>query len=237
MNPMTDNFTRPTTNFWQTLWPADHFQQPPQPPYRYGYPVRLPDGQYLELPLRPLPDDPRQAVASFIANHAAFPVIDTLAGFMADLARPLQPQMIVGLPTLGLAFAPLVAQLLGFTHYTPLGYSRKYWYRDELSVPVRSLTTPGAGKALFIDPNVVERVRGRRVVIIDDAISSGQTAVAALKLMELTGAEAVAMVVAMTQGERWRARLQEISAGWPQQIYGVFHAPRFRRSEQGWTPE
>jgi adenine/guanine phosphoribosyltransferase-like PRPP-binding protein len=234
---MTDNFIKPTTDFWQTLWPADHFERPPQPPYRYGYPVRLPDGQYLQLPLRALPDDPQQAVASFIANHAAFTVIATLARFMAGLARPLKPQMIVGLPTLGLAFAPLVAQSLGFAHYAPLGYSRKYWYRDELSVPVRSITTPGAGKALFIDPNIVDRVRGRRVVIIDDAISSGQTAAAALKLMEISGAEPVAMVVAMTQGERWREKLQDISADWPQRVYEVFHAPRFRRVEQGWLPQ
>jgi adenine/guanine phosphoribosyltransferase-like PRPP-binding protein len=69
-------------------------------------------------------------------------VVETLSEMMADSSRAFEVDVVVGLPTLGLAFAPLVAKSLGFTRYIPFGYSRKYWYREDLAVPVQSLTTP-----------------------------------------------------------------------------------------------
>ena len=174
-------------------------------------------------------------MASFIANHAAFPVIDALGAHMADLARGLQPELIVGLPTLGLTFAPLVARHLGFDNYVPFGTSRKYWYTDALSVPLRSITTPGGGKSLYVDPHIVARLRGRRVVVVDDAISSGQTTAAALALASIAGAEVLGVVVAMMQGQRWRAQLA--AAGGAGAVRGVFYAPRFVRVEGGWAAE
>lgn len=230
-----DDFIGPTTDFWQALLPAA--TPDAGPPYRYGYPARLPDGRVLMLPLRRSPASPDQAVASFIANHAAFEVVDALCEHMAALAREHQPEVIVGLPTLGLAFAPMVAQRLGFSNFVPLGYSRKYWYDEDLAVPVRSITTPGGGKLLYADPHVLPRLAGRRALVVDDAISSGQTTAAALTLARRVGAEVVAVVVAMLQGQRWRAHLAEAAPAWAGAVRGVFYSPRFRRVPGGWQPE
>ena len=197
-----DDWIRPTTACWQSIRPAAQVSDVPQPPFRYAYPARLPDGSYLDLPLRRVAGAPGRAVASLIANQASFEVVEALAAFMAELARPLSPQVIVGLPTLGFAFAPLVAQRLGMPNFVPLGYSRKFWYDESLSVPVRSLTTPEAGKTLYLDPNLLPRLQGRRVVVVDDAISSGQTTSAALDLFAKVegGVDIVGIVVAMLQG-------------------------------------
>jgi hypothetical protein len=81
-----------------------------------------------------------------------------------------------------------VARHLGRSRYVPLGYSRKYWYRDELSEPVSSITTPGKGKLLYIDPNQLGLIAGKRVLVVDDAVSSGTTMVSGLKLLERCGA-------------------------------------------------
>jgi adenine/guanine phosphoribosyltransferase-like PRPP-binding protein len=235
--PEHDGWIRPTTTFWQAVRPAGDFPVAPQPPFRYGYPARLPDGSYLELPLRRIAGSPDRAVASLIANQASFSVVETLAGFMAGLARPLSPDVIVGLPTLGLAFAPLVAQGLGMDNFVPLGYSRKFWYDEALSVPVRSLTTPGAGKTLYLDPNMLPRLKGRRMVVVDDAISSGQTIVSSLALLQRAGAEVSGVVVAMLQGDAWRAHLAAAGQEWPGKVHGVFKSPRFVITPKGWTPE
>src|SRR5436190_8433984 len=96
--------TGPTTAYWQHLlegWPGG---VAPQPPYRLDFPVRLPDGRALLLPLRALPDGDR-AVASVIANHASFSVVAALADHMADLARAAAAALVLGMPTLGLNFA------------------------------------------------------------------------------------------------------------------------------------
>ena len=227
-----DDYIAPTTGFWQAI------RQPAEdaPPFRYAYPARLPDGRVLELPLRRVPGTNDRAVASLIANQASFDVVRVLAAGMTDLARALDPEVVVGLPTLGLAFAPLVAEALGFSNYVPLGYSRKYWYDDALSVPVRSLTTPGPGKRLYVDPNLVPRVAGRRAVVVDDAVSSGTTAAASIDLLERVGARPAGIVVAMLQGNAWRERLAAIDPGWPARVRGVFVSPRLARVEGGWAP-
>nr|WP_315528650.1 phosphoribosyltransferase [uncultured Achromobacter sp.] len=225
-----------TTGYWQEIVSADALSVPVQPPYSRGYPARLPDGRYLVLPLRGVPGDPDRCVASLIANHASLDVVEALAGFMADRARAFQADVIVGLPTLGLAFAPLVARGLGFTRYVPFGYSRKYWYDENLSVPVQSLTTPDAGKRLFVDPNLAGSLRGRRVLVVDDAVSTGQTMVSALTLLARCGAEVAGIVVAMCQGTRWRSRLVD-AHGAALPVACAFDSPRLRRVAGGWAPE
>ena len=234
-----DEWIRPTTNSWQAIRPAADVPSVPQPPFRYAYPARLPDGSYLDLPLRRVAGAPGRAVASLIANQASFDVVETLAAFMADLARPLAPEVIIGLPTLGFAFAPLVAQRLGMSNFVPLGYSRKFWYEEALSVPVRSLTTPEAGKILYLDPNLLPRLQRMRAVVVDDAISSGQTTSAALDLLGKVagGVDIVGIVVAMVQGTAWRAHLAAMGSEWPQRVHGVFVSPRFVKEAGGWVPE
>ena len=199
-----------TTDYWQATVTGAELSQSPLPPYAKSYPARLPDGRYLVLPLR-MPTAsgaaPDRCVASLIANQASIAVVEQLALHMAEGARAHAFDVIVGLPTLGLAFAPLVARHLGHSRYVPLGYSRKYWYRDELSEPVSSITTPGKGKLLYIDPNQLSLITGKRVLVVDDAVSSGTTMVSGLKLLERCGAEVAAIAVAMRQGTQWQQKL------------------------------
>jgi adenine/guanine phosphoribosyltransferase-like PRPP-binding protein len=229
---------RPTTHFWQQLLlPADLAAQSEfslVPPHRFGYPVRLPDGRFLVLPIREVAGAVDRAVASLISNQASFEVVRALAIAMTQLAQKMPCDVIVGLPTLGLVYAPLVAEGLGFPRYVPMGYSRKFWYDEKLSVAVQSLTTPNQAKRLFLDPNQLELVRGRRVLIIDDAVSTGGTLSAAIALLEQAGAQVVGAVLAMRQGNAWRARLGD---AWTDRVAGVFDSPRLRRCEGGWCPE
>jgi adenine/guanine phosphoribosyltransferase-like PRPP-binding protein len=231
---MSEDWTRPTTDFWQRTVTADALDVPREPPYRYGYPARLPDGRYLVLPIRRLRAAPDQAVCSLIANQASFAVIDALGGFMAELVRPLAPELVIGLPTLGLAFAPDVARRLGHANYLPLGYSRKFWYEDALSEPVRSLTSPDDGKRLFVDPNLLPRLSRRRAVLVDDAISTGSTIAAALRLLGRIDVDCVAILVAMRQGSRWRGAFDDPTVA--DRVLGVFDSPLLSLSATGWTP-
>ncbi|WP_423963031.1 phosphoribosyltransferase [Bradyrhizobium sp.] len=228
-----DTTTEPTTGYWQELTPEIPTRFSATPPHRFGYPVRLPCGRTLVLPLRRLPDG-NHAVASLIANQASNRVVAALADHMATQARALDAEIVVGLPTLGLAFAALVAERLGQQRHVPLGYSRKFWYDDALSAPVASITSPEAGKRLRLDPNLLPLIEGRRVALIDDAISTGATAVAAVKLLQTAGAEIAGMVVAMKQTNRWEAVAAGLSP--PLAVRAVFGCPLFVLGEAGWVP-
>src|SRR5271154_3822420 len=228
-----DFFTEPTLDYWQELTPDVPSRFSATPPHRFGCPVRLPCGRVLVLPLRRLPDG-RHAVASLIANQASHAVVAALADHMAKQAQRLRPEIVVGLPTLGLAFASLVAERLGQPRFVPLGYSRKFWYDDALSEPVTSITSPEAGKLLRLDPNLLPLIKNRRTVLVDDAISTGTTTVASVRLLQKIGIEVAGMVVAMKQTNRWETAVAALSA--PLAIRAVFGCPLFQRSDAGWLP-
>jgi adenine/guanine phosphoribosyltransferase-like PRPP-binding protein len=220
----------PTTAYWQSFEPADAWRGAP---WRFGYPARLPDGRVLRLPIRQVPGDGRQAVASLIANQASLQVVDGLAAFMAELARPLGAEVVIGLPTLGQVFAPGIAARLGQARSVPLGYSRKFWYEERLSVELRSLTTPDGGKRAFLDPNQLPQVRGRRVLVVDDAASTGTTLAGVLPFLESLGVQVAGVVVAMLQGTRWRDTLGARAT----LVQGVYTCPRLVLRDDGWHPE
>src|ERR1700735_1469933 len=157
---------------------------PSAPPYRDHYALELPDGDRVELPLLALPDG-QHAIVSLCITENSFELEDRLSTAMVDLARPFGPEIIVGMPTLGLVFAASVAKKLGHRHYVPLSYSRKFWFDDALSVAVHSITSPSQVKQVYIDPRIVNRVRGRRVVLVEDVISTGTTIAAQIKLMSM----------------------------------------------------
>ncbi len=231
---MSEDFTEPTLTYWQELHDEVPARFSLKAPHRYGYPVRLRSGKVLVLPLRPLPDCDH-AVASLIANQASHDVVAALADIMASEARGLGAESVVGLPTLGLSFAALVAERLGQSRYVPLGYSRKFWYDDALSEPVSSITSPEAGKRLRLDPNLLPLIEGRRIVLVDDAISTGATAVAACRLLARAGAEIAGIVVAMKQTNRWGGVMEGVVPS--ANVRAAYGCPRFTLHEDGWWPD
>ena len=116
----------------------------------------------------------------------------------------------------------------------PLGYSRKFWYDDTLSEAVQSITSPEPGKLLRLDPNMLPLLDRRRIVLVDDAISTGATVVAAVRLLRRIGVQVAGVVVAMKQTNRWQTEMATLSA--PPPVRAVFGCPLFRRGDDGWWP-
>ncbi len=226
-----NHFTEPTTSYWQHIVDAGAVPRP-DAPWQFGYPARLPDGRVLMLPIRPLANEPTHAVASLLLNQASLGVVEVLGGMLAAQLRNLQVDTVVGLPTLGLALASVVARDLDHTRYVPMGYSRKFWYDEALSTPVSSITSPTPGKRIYLDPHLLPLVVGKRVILVDDAVSTGTTLQAAWDLLEALGAEVVACGVAMRQGRRWADRIGTARTA---RLFGVFDSPLLQAVPQGWA--
>jgi adenine/guanine phosphoribosyltransferase-like PRPP-binding protein len=197
--------------FWQQILPSDALTEG-------GYPARFDDGRILLLPIRHLPDG-KHALASLIINQASFAVVDALAAALASKLAAYAPDIIVGLPTLGLTLAGAVARVLGHTRYIPLGNSAKFWYRGQWSVPLSSVTTPEQQKRLYIDPRMLPLLQGRRIALLDDVISSGVSMRAAIDLLALCGVRPAVLGTAMLQSQLWEQPL----SGWD--IVSVLRSP------------
>ncbi|HWU61289.1 MAG TPA: phosphoribosyltransferase [Ensifer sp.] len=218
--------------FWQEILPAGSHGSEPSQAFSRFYPARLPNGDTLRLPIRPLADG-EHALASLIINQASFAVVDRLATLLAERVRALGPDIVVGLPTLGLTLAAAAAAKLGHARYVPLGTSRKFWYRDELSVSLLSITSPDQEKRLFVDPRMLALIEGRRVLLVDDVLSSGRSILAGLRLMQNIGVEPVAIGAAMLQTRRWKDALGAEMPHIVDRVQGVFEAPMLRRGIDG----
>lgn len=192
--------------FWQEILPAAG-----APVARTGlsdaYPARLPDGRVIELPIRVLPGDGSRAVASLILNQASFAVEDGLAEALAAQIAEFAPDVVVGVPTLGLPLAANVARRLGHPRFVALGTSRKFWYDPALSEPMASITSPDHTRTLYLDPRMLPLLTGQRVALIDDVISTASSIGAVLRLLAKADIAPVVIGCAMLQSERWRAPL------------------------------
>jgi adenine/guanine phosphoribosyltransferase-like PRPP-binding protein len=216
--------------FWQDIHAPGSFDV--TGPYTGFFPATLDDGRQLRLPIRPLADG-EHALASLIINQASFPVVEALADALAQKLEAFDIDVVVGLPTLGLTLASEVARRLGHSRYVPLGTSRKFWYLDELSVPMSSITTQQQ-KRLYIDPRMLPLLEGKRVALVDDVISSGTSIVAGLSLLAASNIEPVVIGVAMLQSDRWRESLADFGAQWLGRVQGVFTTPMLKRVGDGW---
>jgi adenine/guanine phosphoribosyltransferase-like PRPP-binding protein len=218
-------------DFWQDILPPD--ATPPDTRHNGFYPATLSDGRRIRLPIRPLADG-QHGLASLIVNQASFAVLDALATDLAARLAEFSPDVVVGLPTLGLTLAAEVARKLGHARYVPLGTSRKFWYDETLSVALSSVTTPDQIKRLYVDPRMLQLLKDQRVALVDDVISSGRSIRAGLSLLEGIGIQPVVIGAAMLQSDRWCHEEHSPWRGWTATVRGCFTTPLLTRDSEGY---
>lgn len=76
----------------------------------------------------------------------------------------------------------------------------KLYMKEPVSVHVRSITTD-AVQTLYIDGLEGEQLRGKRVLILDDVISTGESLIAVNKLLEKFDANIVCQAAILAEGD------------------------------------
>lgn len=76
----------------------------------------------------------------------------------------------------------------------------KLYMQDVVCVEVKSITTSAVQK-LYLDGNDAEMMRGKRVLIVDDVISTGESLHALEKLVKAAGGEIVGKMAILAEGD------------------------------------
>ncbi len=165
--------------------------------------------QQVDLPLVPVGDGLQ--IALLITVDLGLSFADQAGRELAAELAPLSPEVVVSVATMGIPLAIEVSHALGLDDYVILHKTPKIHLGESLSEPVRSITT-GSRQTLRMDPARVPSVSGRRVVVVDDIVSTGASMSAALALIRRAGGTPVAIGTLMTEGSAWREALGQDAA-------------------------
>lgn len=100
----------------------------------------------------------------------------------------------------GIPLAHEMARLAGDDYYFLARKAPKLYMTGVLEVTVRSITTDAEQK-LFLDTADAERMKGKRILIVDDVISTGESLYALEKLVETAGGITVGRMTVLAEGD------------------------------------
>jgi adenine phosphoribosyltransferase len=160
--------------------------------------------QTVELPLVALSDELTIALLICVDMGVAFS--ETAGHELAELMRPANPEIVVSVATMGIPLAIEASRALGLDDYVILHKTPKIHLGEDWAEPVYSITTDRPQR-LRMDPARVDAVRGKRVAIVDDVISTGASLSSALRLVRRMDAEPVVIGTLMTEGGAWKRAL------------------------------
>lgn len=93
-----------------------------------------------------------------------------------------------------------MARQMGVNSYLIARKGPKLYMKDPFSVDVQSITT-AKKQTLFIDKNDADMMRGKRVLLIDDVISTGESLFALEKLVKEAGGTVAGRMSILAEGD------------------------------------
>jgi len=124
----------------------------------------------------------------------------TTACAQALLERAPEYDYLLTAEAKGIPLIHEMARLSGQNKYMLARKGPKLYMRDILEVTVHSITT-AKEQHLYLDGNDAALMKGKRILIIDDVISTGESLHALEKLAEAAGAQVCGKMAILAEGD------------------------------------
>ncbi|WP_306489767.1 phosphoribosyltransferase family protein [Anaerococcus octavius] len=146
------------------------------------------------LPLIQISDDLK--IASFVLLGDA--ELAEKAGY--ELSKRIDADIILTAEAKGIELAHEIARNLEEKSFIVARKSEKSYMHNSISVEVNSITTANTQK-LYLDFKDAEKIKGKRVALVDDVISTGQSIAALEALVEKAGGKVVQKLAILAEGD------------------------------------
>lgn len=147
-----------------------------------------------ELPLCAVSD--KLDIAAFIM----FSDVELTVACAAELIKKCPPcDVLITAESKGIPLAYEMARQMGLK-YVVARKGIKVYTIDPIEVDVNSITTANPQK-LYLGRDDIEMIRGKRVLIVDDVISTGESLIALDKLVNKAGGEIAGQVAVLAEGD------------------------------------
>jgi adenine phosphoribosyltransferase len=132
-----------------------------------------------ELPILPLPSGIKIAFFNLHGNQALTEHCGKeLSKYLTDC------DVIITAESKGLQLAHVTARELSMPYYAVARKSKKLYMQDGISVKYGSSITTGTPQELFLSKHDVDLIKGKKVGIVDDVISTGESLAGLVALVE-----------------------------------------------------
>ena len=100
----------------------------------------------------------------------------------------------------GIPLAYEISRILNLNEYIVARKSIKAYMEEPIEVEVNSITTTDSQK-LYLDNQDAKKIKGKKVALIDDVISTGQSLKALERLVEKAGGNVIAKAAILAEGD------------------------------------
>ena len=160
------------------------------------YPIAV-AGLKRDLPLFPISDELQ--IAAFIMLGDQELTVACASGPSLEKGPPEYATMLTA-EAKGIPLIHEMARQAGAARYFVARKKMKLYMGEALEVDVQSITTAGMQK-LFLTEEDAALMQGRRILIVDDVISTGKSLEALEKLVEKAGGIVVGRAAVLAEGE------------------------------------
>lgn len=154
------------------------------------------NGYEAELPILPLPSGVKIA---FFNLHGNTELTEHCGKELAKLVADCD--VLLTAESKGLQLTHVIARELGHKHYAVARKSKKLYMQDGLEVAIQSSITTGAEQKLYISKHDADLLKGKKVGIIDDVVSTGNSLVGLERLVELAGGHICKKAFVLAEGD------------------------------------
>ncbi len=139
-------------------------------------------GYKAQLPILPLPNGVQ---ICFFNLHGNVEMTEHCGKEIAKMVSDCD--VLLTAESKGLQLTHVIARELGHKFYAVARKSQKLYMQDGLSIVINSSITTGKEQRLYISKYDADLLKGKKVGIIDDVVSTGNSLVGLEKLVELAG--------------------------------------------------
>ena len=140
------------------------------------------DGVKAELPIMPLPSGIKIAFFNLHGNSA---LTEHCAKLLAKQLTDCE--VVITAESKGLQLAHCVARELGQDLYAVARKTKKLYMQDGIEVEIDSSITTGQPQKLYLSKHDADLIRGKKVGIVDDVVSTGASLLGLEALVEKAG--------------------------------------------------
>ena len=118
---------------------------------------------------------------------------------LAQKLEPFEADCLIAPEVKALGIAYETARTLGTMGFAVARKSIKPYQENYLSTEIRSITT-GQSETLYIDDINIDLIQGKKVILLDDVISTGSTMLGLIDLVRQANAEVCALASVWLEG-------------------------------------